>query len=162
MDRCLVQPSSQKLLPAVDGNEDRDPQTDNTQRVRDLGTLSPAQDATIGSLFSGLREPCRRGREKEYKSQKEWTTPKKPDPLNNITNTHVNSQRLGQHAQGLHRAAPDGVLGLKGEVNTAPFPDLEAIVMMTTRPLANENLVSSKGVSLRKQMTLKGRAACPT
>ena len=40
-DQCLAQASSQNLLPATDRNKYRDPQPDTTQRVRDLGTLSP-------------------------------------------------------------------------------------------------------------------------
>lgn len=35
---------------------------------------------------------------------------------------HVNSQRLRQHAQGLHGSAPHGVLELNGEVDTQPHP----------------------------------------
>jgi hypothetical protein len=35
---------------------------------------------------------------------------------------YMNSQRLRQNADGLHRSAPDGVQELKGEVNTFPYP----------------------------------------
>ena len=35
---------------------------------------------------------------------------------------HTNSQRLRQHAQGLYRSAPDGVVELKAEVDTCPYP----------------------------------------
>lgn len=41
-DRGLPQPSSEKRPPAVDGNQDRDPQADIIQSVRDLGILSPS------------------------------------------------------------------------------------------------------------------------
>lgn len=34
---------------------------------------------------------------------------------------HINSERLRQHTQGLHKSSPDGVLELK-EVNTYPDP----------------------------------------
>jgi hypothetical protein len=55
VDQCLAQSSSEKLPSAADGNNYRDPQPDNVQRVRDLGTLSLKQDVFITS-FSGLRK----------------------------------------------------------------------------------------------------------
>jgi hypothetical protein len=39
INQCLAQPS-EKLLPAADGNNDIDPQTDR-QKVRDLEILGP-------------------------------------------------------------------------------------------------------------------------
>lgn len=57
-------------------------------------------------------------------------------------------------AQGLHRSAPDRVLVLK-EVYSCPILNLEAVT--NGEPLANEHLVLFKGVSLRKQTSLKGR-----
>ena len=41
IDYCLSQRSSEKVLPAVDGNGYRDSQLDNVQRVRDFGALCP-------------------------------------------------------------------------------------------------------------------------
>jgi hypothetical protein len=41
--------------------------------------------------------------------------------------THTHSQRLRQHAQGLHGSAPDGLLELKGEVDTSPIPNTNAV-----------------------------------
>lgn len=38
---------------------------------------------------------------------------------------HINSERLRQHAQGLQGSAPDGVLRLKGEVDTHPISNPE-------------------------------------
>jgi hypothetical protein len=38
------------------------------------------------------------------------------------TNIDLNPQRLWQHAQGLHRSAPDEVLEQVGEVDTGPHP----------------------------------------
>jgi hypothetical protein len=45
------QPPSEKLSPRVD--ENGDPQLDNVQRLRDLGTLSPNRDVSI--KFSSQR-----------------------------------------------------------------------------------------------------------
>ena len=61
LDQRLAQPSSEKLL-GTNGNKYRDPQLDNVQKVRGLGTLSPKRDVSIKSLPPGLREPCRRDR----------------------------------------------------------------------------------------------------
>lgn len=41
----------------------------------------------------------------------------KPSKYNRI-DSHMNSHRLEQHAQGLPEPAPDGVLGLKRKENT--------------------------------------------
>lgn len=55
----------------------------------------------------------------------EWMAPEKQGLLNTAESVHKNSQSLGQQAQALERAAPEGVLGLK-EVNTGPIPNPEA------------------------------------
>jgi hypothetical protein len=44
--QCLALPSLEKLPPAADGNKCRDPQTDNVQRVRDLGTFRLKRDVS--------------------------------------------------------------------------------------------------------------------
>ena len=49
--QCLAQPSSERLPPAADGSRYRDPQLDNVQRVRDLGTVGPTW-AALSSLNS--------------------------------------------------------------------------------------------------------------
>lgn len=54
IDQCFVQPSSQKLPPAADGNINRDPQSYNMKRVRKLGTFSPRKDVSV-KLFPSLR-----------------------------------------------------------------------------------------------------------
>lgn len=41
IDQYMTQPSSQKLICAVDGNYQEDPQLNNVQRVRNFGALSP-------------------------------------------------------------------------------------------------------------------------
>ena len=76
IDQCLAQPSSVTLPPAADGNKYRDPQPDNMQRVRDLGTLSPKSDCFHqSSLPLWRREPYRRGRQ-GCKNQRVGRTPK--------------------------------------------------------------------------------------
>jgi hypothetical protein len=57
----------------------------------------------------------------------------------------MNTQRLRQHAQGLHRSALDEVLELQG-VDMWPIPNREAI---SKRKLpARECFISSKGINL--------------
>lgn len=64
---CLA--SSKKLPHAANGNRYREPQPDNTQRARDLGTLNPKQKVSIKSLTSELRELCRRGSGKNVRAR---------------------------------------------------------------------------------------------
>jgi hypothetical protein len=52
---------------------------------------------------------------------------KKTRPLNQQNEAHMNSQGLRQHAQGLHRAAPDGVLELRRKVYIYFTPNPEAV-----------------------------------
>lgn len=66
----------------------REPQSDNWQRRRDLGTLIPQRDVSINSLPSGFREPWWRA------GQRGWRILRKQ-----ILNSKTNSQRLRQHAQ---------------------------------------------------------------
>ena len=72
-----------------------------------------------------------------------------------MIDTHMNSQRLRQQAKDLQESVQDCIQGLKGELDTCPIPIPEAI--SNKQPLANENLVSSEGVSLGKQTTLMCR-----
>lgn len=71
VDYSLAQPSTESLPIATDRNKSRDPQSDKTQRVGDLGTLSPGCDVSIKSLPEGEREFCRRGGRKNL-SQRGW------------------------------------------------------------------------------------------
>lgn len=85
-----------------------------------LGTFHSKWDVSTKSLQSGIREPWGRGNEEvESVFEPERMENKKPSK-HNRTDSHMNSQRLGQHTQGLHESAPDGVLGLKREENTYP------------------------------------------
>lgn len=43
------------------------------------------------------------------------------------TDARVNSQRLRQHSQGLHRSKTHGVLVLREEVDTHLIPSIDAI-----------------------------------
>ena len=52
------------------------------------------------------------------------------------TDAHMNSQRLREHTQGLHRSKPDGVLVLIGEQTLAPISVPEAI--SKCQPLATQ------------------------
>lgn len=45
----------------------------------------------------------------------------------NSTDALVNSQRLWQHSQGLHRSKTQGVLVLREEVDIHPVPSIDAI-----------------------------------
>lgn len=48
--------------PALGKNKYSNPQLDNVQRVKDLGTLGTKWDVSVKSLPSQLREPCGTGR----------------------------------------------------------------------------------------------------
>jgi hypothetical protein len=53
---CLAQLSSEKHLPAVNVNRYKDPQLDNVQRVKSLGTLRPKWGVFIKYLLLGSME----------------------------------------------------------------------------------------------------------
>lgn len=65
----------------------------------------------------------------------------------------MNSQRLGQHAQGLHRSKPDEVPTLGGKSGYNPNGNQETI--SNSQLFARENFVFFNGVSLSTQTTLK-------
>lgn len=68
-DLYLAQPISDKLPPATDENKYRDPQPDNMQRVKDLGTLSPKMEGSIKFFLAGTRKLCGRGGRKSVKPE---------------------------------------------------------------------------------------------
>jgi hypothetical protein len=70
INQCFAQSSSKKLSSASDKNKHRDPQANNTQRVRDLETFSLKQDVSIKSLPLWLRKSCRGGGKKRVKEPK--------------------------------------------------------------------------------------------
>lgn len=92
-DWCLAQSSPVKFLPVADGNKYR-PQADNTQRARDLQTVSP----------------------------NERRTPRDPGLVNQQERSTHELTETEAHAQGLRRSAPDGVLEQKGDADTWPHP----------------------------------------
>lgn len=62
-------------------------------------------------------------KESELWSQSWWSTPRKqclPDTTGLITQTNL--QRLGQHAQDLHRLHPDTIPGLRKEADIKSHP----------------------------------------
>ena len=99
-DLCLAQPTSDKLPPATDENKHRDPQTDNMQKVRDLGTLSPNREGSIKFFLTGTRKLCGRGGRKSIKARGDGRYRESRPSRHNRAGTHMNSQRLWQHAQG--------------------------------------------------------------
>ena len=68
---------------------------------------------------------------------------------------HMKAQRLRQHAQGLRSFALDGALERRDSRHT--LPSLIQKQSRIDKHLPNENIGSSKGVSLGKQTVLKGR-----
>jgi len=80
-----------------------------------LGTLSPKWDDAIKPLPSGLKELWMRKKVVRPRETKETVSSR-----HNRVNTHMNSHRLRQHAQGLHRFKPDGPSAMRGEVDASP------------------------------------------
>ena len=83
----------------------RDPQPDNVQSVRDLGTSSPKPNVSIKSLPSRLKELWGRGGGK-CKGQSRCGTSMTQTLKINMSKVHTNSQRdwLKQQVQGMHGA----------------------------------------------------------
>lgn len=97
-----VQPSSEKPLLAAGGNYYRDPQLNNSQRGRDSGALGPKGNVLTSPPPKAQRSTWKM-RQKGCKSQRSWMISSKLLSRHSRTDTHVNSQRLGQHTQDLHR-----------------------------------------------------------
>ena len=74
---------------------------------------------SIKSLPSVFKEPSsREGRKIEILKRREHTKKTKPSKESR-TQIHMNSQRLWQHAQSLHRTKTEEVPALKDEGNTS-------------------------------------------
>lgn len=71
LDECLAQLSSELFPPLACGNRYRDSHQENIQRVRDLGTPNTKWDVSNKTLLSRFRDPYRKKRQREYKSQKD-------------------------------------------------------------------------------------------
>lgn len=76
---------------------------------------------SIKSFLSRLREPCRRGEGKTGESKRWWRSSWKQSLLNR-QNTTTFELRMRKDLQGWHGSFSDGVLELKGNVNTCIHP----------------------------------------
>jgi hypothetical protein len=154
--QCVTQPSSEKLPPEADGNKYRNPQMDNVQNVRDLGTLSPKWNVFTKSLPSGLRKPCGRGGGKIVRSQMGQKIQRKQGTSETIELTQYKVTEMVAAAQGLHRFKLDGVPILRErEWTRSLIPNPQAI--SNWHPLAKDKSVFLNKVSLSTQTTLKVR-----
>lgn len=96
-----------------------------------------------------FREPCWPGDKKNIRPRQD-KTPRKQSSFYQQEQCTYELRRLRQHLW------TRWVLDLKGEVNTCnPVPNQE--VISNWQALANEKLVASKGVSLRKQTIVLSR-----
>jgi hypothetical protein len=77
------------------------------QKNEDLQIFSPKRGVSIKSLPSVQVTQWKR-RQKDHKIQRGWRTPRKQGCLDTTGPTHINSQRLWQYAQGLHKSKPNG------------------------------------------------------
>lgn len=59
-EQFLTQSTSEEFLAAVDGNQHRASQLDNTKRVKDFGTLSPKSN--VFEPFLKVKEPMQKRR----------------------------------------------------------------------------------------------------
>lgn len=64
---------------------------------------------------------------------------------------HIDSQRLRQHAQGLHMSIRERARELKEEADTAPSPPIESHLKMKNK------IIFYEGVSVWQETTLKDR-----
>ena len=109
---------------------------DNVQGVSHLGAFHIKWDAFIKFIPWGLRVLY--GREAERSSEPEvmGDTKETVSSRHNRTDEHMRSQRLWQHAYGLHRFKP----GLRmGSRHTVSFPTKK---LWSIKPLRMKNVVS--------------------
>jgi hypothetical protein len=77
-------------------------------------------------LLLRARGTLQKRRPKDFKSLREWKTPKKQGLPN--TDACMKTQRLCKKAQDLHRSATNEIQAMRGEVHTSPhIPNSEAI-----------------------------------
>ena len=81
----------------------RDPQSDNVQRARDLRALSPKWDVSVKTFPSELTERCGKGGRKSLRARQDKGHQGNKVLYINSVNARLDSQRLEQHAQDLHR-----------------------------------------------------------
>lgn len=130
--------------PAADGSTETHGQTLCRERGRPR-MLSPKW-VSIESLLSGLRWPFRKGSWRSVKSQRGFGSGGHMEnkASKSTGSRHVGTHRVRQRAQDLHGFAPGRVLEPKGEVDTCPICNTEAI--SNTEPPANEKQAFSTGV----------------
>lgn len=75
---------------------------------RDNGTLSYVWDIPTKSFPSGFRELCGRGGRKILRFRGNGDTKERRVSKHRKADTHMDSQRLWRHAQGLQGSTPDG------------------------------------------------------
>lgn len=63
-DKCIPQPSSEKLHRAIDGNKYGDSKLNNVQRVKEFTMIRSKGNVFIKLLSSELRKLCRKGSRK--------------------------------------------------------------------------------------------------
>lgn len=95
-DGAKAEITSEVLSLVAEENEYRHPQSDNTQRVRDLGTLSPQADVSIKSLFR-IQGSLQRRRWKECKKPEGVEDTKKIKPSKSTESTHMLTHRASIH-----------------------------------------------------------------
>lgn len=106
-----------KLPPIADGNKCRDPQPDIMRSMADLGIIGFTWDVQSNPFPEG-NELITERRQKDYRNQKGWRTPRKQDPLNQQDQFTYELTKY-EAACTVHGSIPDGVLKRKGEMNTA-------------------------------------------
>lgn len=115
IDQCLTLPSPKKLPPAAEGNQHRDPQLDNVQRGRGLGTLRPK--CLPQTLFLIAQGSMQKRRWEDCKSQSS------KQKVSFTADARMNLQRLWQHKRDLHRIKTAGVTAQRErEENTGCHP----------------------------------------
>lgn len=95
------------------------------QQIGTTQTHSVDNQSLVGYLHKiptfRTEELCRKGRNIVRSSGDDGRPPKKRLSRHNRNETHMNSHRLRQHAQGLHRFKAHGVSSLGREVGISPY-----------------------------------------
>lgn len=127
-----------------------DPQPDYMQSMRDHVTLIPKWNVPIKSLPSGLWSTLCKRKQTEWKSQVD----ERHKALKVSLIKYIWTDRDWGFIHGLDESASDGVLEVKGEVDTwlTIMPNPEPI--SNWQSLANEHLILSKGVFLGNKILL--------
>jgi len=84
-----------------DGEHQEEPEGMENTRRSQRGWRAPG-----GARGDGEHQEEPEGMENTRRSQRRWRTPGEQGPLSQRKQAHMNSQRLEQHARGLHGSAP--------------------------------------------------------